>query len=191
MKNKSSAILVALAVTTLQSYAQEEPLPYVTLVAGYNAGWQLDHYQIPAGYIAEVLAIKIVTGSEYPSDPADINTRSQIQISRNGADNNFQVTLTEETIPENLPTFLGPTDFKVIPEGGEGEFTFISLKITPLPTETMTPSNTVVIPDQSGGDFDVILESSIDLVNWTEALPGSYGSQTKKRFFRLRITKTN
>ena len=182
--------LIASALTHAHE-TPETPLPYVTLVAGYNVGFQRDDYQIPEGYIAEVLAIKIVTGSKYTSDPSDINTRSRINITRNGSDNSFDIQLTEETIPLQLPTFLGPIDFRVTPEGGSGEFALISLKITPLPTETITPSNTVVIPDITDGQFQVILESSTDLVNWTEALPGNYGGQIEKRFFRLRVTQTD
>ena len=191
MKTKRIITSILFLATSVFCSAQDSPLPYVTLVAGYNVGFQRDGYQVPEGYIAEVLAIKIVTGTEYSSDPADINTRSRIDISRNGEDNNYQIELTEETTPSQLPTFLGPVEFYVIPEGGTGEFALISLKITPLPTETITPSNTVVIPDIANGQFQVILESSTDLVTWTEALPGNYGAQNEKRFFRLRVTQTN
>jgi len=33
---------------------------------------------------------------------------------------------------------------------------------------------------------NVILESSTDLVTWTQANPGTYGASTTKRFFRVR-----
>lgn len=49
-----------------------------------------------------------------------------------------------------------------------------------------TPSNAVVIPADAAGPVKVILETSIDLVTWTEALPGTYGSSDSKRFFRVR-----
>jgi hypothetical protein len=44
----------------------------------------------------------------------------------------------------------------------------------------------VVIPEDASGPVEIILESSTDLVNWTAANPGTYGSSTVKRFFRVR-----
>ncbi|MCL1922227.1 MAG: hypothetical protein FWG50_14340, partial [Kiritimatiellaeota bacterium] len=49
------------------------------------------------------------------------------------------------------------------------------------------PSTGVVIPEDGVGNVQVIMESSADLVNWTQALPGTYGRTEPKRFFRLRI----
>lgn len=57
-------------------------------------------------------------------------------------------------------------------------------------TTNMVPANAVVIPEDAGGQYQVILESSTDLITWTPALPGSYGGSTQKRFFRTRIVKT-
>lgn len=44
----------------------------------------------------------------------------------------------------------------------------------------------VVIPEDASGPVEIILESSTDLVNWTVANPGTYGSSTARRFFRVR-----
>jgi hypothetical protein len=55
------------------------------------------------------------------------------------------------------------------------------------PTPTQLPSNSVVIPSDANGNVRVVLESSVDMVNWTEALPGTYGASTTKRFFRIRV----
>lgn len=51
------------------------------------------------------------------------------------------------------------------------------------------PENTthaVVIPEDATGPVEIIMESSIDMVTWTRANPGTYGASTEKRFFRLR-----
>jgi len=53
------------------------------------------------------------------------------------------------------------------------------------------PANAVVIPEDAGGQYQVILESSTDLLNWAVANPGTYGGSTPKRFFRTRILKLN
>jgi hypothetical protein len=57
--------------------------------------------------------------------------------------------------------------------------------------QNAVPANAVVIPENASGQFQVILESSTDLVTWTAANPGSYGGTTQKRFFRTRIVQTN
>ncbi|MBI5772971.1 MAG: hypothetical protein HZA89_04405 [Verrucomicrobia bacterium] len=56
-------------------------------------------------------------------------------------------------------------------------------------TPTSQASSTVVVPDDAGGPVQIILESSTDLVTWTAANPGTYGTSTTKRFFRLRAQR--
>jgi hypothetical protein len=51
------------------------------------------------------------------------------------------------------------------------------------------PSNAVVIPSDSSGPVQIILESSEDMVNWNSANPGTYGASTNKRFFRIRAVQ--
>ena len=51
---------------------------------------------------------------------------------------------------------------------------------------TTTPASAVVIPTDATGPVKIILESSTDLVTWTEANPGTYGASTTKRFYRVR-----
>ena len=58
------------------------------------------------------------------------------------------------------------------------------------PSEPFTPSNAVVIPADAGGPVNIILESSTDLITWTSASPGTYGTSTEKRFFRVRAERT-
>ncbi len=54
---------------------------------------------------------------------------------------------------------------------------------------SVTPSNAVVIPNDAAGTFQVILESSTDMITWTAANPGSYSGTTQQRFFRTGIVK--
>lgn len=55
----------------------------------------------------------------------------------------------------------------------------------------VSPSGAVVIPADDGGPVTIVLESSTDLVNWTEGSPGTYGTTTAKRFFRVRAVRSN
>lgn len=52
-----------------------------------------------------------------------------------------------------------------------------------------TASPPAQVPQEAGSNFDVILEQSSDLVNWTPANPGAYAGTETKRFFRTRIVK--
>lgn len=61
--------------------------------------------------------------------------------------------------------------------------------IKPASQISPQPSNAVVIPEDANGSYQVILESSVDMVTWTAANPGTYGGNTPKRFFRTRIVK--
>ena len=47
-------------------------------------------------------------------------------------------------------------------------------------------NSVTVIPENSSGNVNIILEQSTDLVNWTAVDPGSFAPSTAKRFFRVR-----
>ncbi len=50
-------------------------------------------------------------------------------------------------------------------------------------------TNSIPIPAETGTTWNVILEASSDLVNWSPASPGDYPSNTPQRYFRSRIVK--
>lgn len=83
-----------------------------------------------------------------------------------------------------LPIVLvGPATIAV------GGSSFCTVEVS-TPDESFVPSNAVVIPADSAGPVNIILESSADLVTWTAALPGTYGANTTNRFFRVRAQRT-
>ena len=51
------------------------------------------------------------------------------------------------------------------------------------------PSNVAVIPSDANGPFEVILESSVDMIPWNVANPRTFGGDTPRRFFRTRIAR--
>jgi len=65
-------------------------------------------------------------------------------------------------------------------------FVYDLKKTTTSNSSPSLPSNTVVIPTDASGPVEIVMESSKDLVNWTLAEPGTYGTDTPKRFFRIR-----
>jgi hypothetical protein len=85
--------------------------------------------------------------------------------------------------------YAGPLTIKL--EVGPGDrypFVAATYRITNTTGVSVLPSNAVVIPTSSGG-AQIILESSIDLVTWTAATPGTYSSTTQNRFFRVRAVQ--
>jgi hypothetical protein len=57
---------------------------------------------------------------------------------------------------------------------------------SPSSSLSMVPNNSVVIPSSYQGNVEIMLETSNDLVEWTQALPGTYNPATSPRFFRVR-----
>jgi hypothetical protein len=82
--------------------------------------------------------------------------------------------------------FVGPGEVTIVGTGGAAAARLIYKISDNTAVSGSVPSNTVVIPADASGTVNIILESSTDLVTWTAALPGSYGSSTSKRFFRVR-----
>jgi hypothetical protein len=79
----------------------------------------------------------------------------------------------------------GPAVIRVIPfreDTGTSTATFAVTRVG-------TASPPAEVPQEAGSNFDVILEQSSDLVNWTPANPGTYSGTETKRFFRTRIVK--
>ena len=66
--------------------------------------------------------------------------------------------------------------------------TYCTIRITDNPPQ-LSPSTAVVIPADASGPVRIILESSPDLLNWTDALPGTYASSSSNRFFRVRAIR--
>ena len=64
-----------------------------------------------------------------------------------------------------------------------------TIQTSPASALTFTPSSSVVIPNDGAGPVAIILESSTDLINWTAANPGTYGTTSSPRFFRVRAQR--
>ncbi len=52
-----------------------------------------------------------------------------------------------------------------------------------------TASNAAAIPQEAGTVWQVILEASSDLVNWSPVNPGDYPASSPQRYFRTRLVK--
>jgi hypothetical protein len=87
----------------------------------------------------------------------------------------------------NQVVIAGPATI-TLKSGGSGNGAssgFVTLGIT----RVGLASGPTSIPQEAGSTFDVILESSSDLVNWLAVNPGEYSGTEARRFFRTRIVK--
>jgi hypothetical protein len=87
--------------------------------------------------------------------------------------------------------FAGPATI-VLTTGGPGYpsgYSMTTMAVTRVASPSTTPSNAAVIPEDANGQYQVLLESSTDMVTWTPANPGTYSGNVQKRFFRTRIVK--
>ena len=97
--------------------------------------------------------------------------------------------------PTSIPKIAGPAEFRVYlqpyyhPQNSYAYLTTFRITRAVPASNTMVPSTAVVIPNDAEGQFEVILESSIDMITWTPAMPGTYASNNPNRFFRTRIVK--
>jgi len=134
-----------------------------------NSGPAVSSYGIPAGKTMDV-----------------ISTSGVIPIYIVYGTSSFTGTVSNGFATANLVpgTVAGPATVYVENTAGFKIVTF-RLKDNTSTTETV-PTSAVVIPSDATGPVNVILESSSDLVTWTQANPGTYGASTTKRFFRVR-----
>lgn len=67
----------------------------------------------------------------------------------------------------------------------------VTVKLTP-PSEinAIGPSTVLVLPENSTGNHDVVLDSSTDLVNWTPFFSQTVTAPAAANFYRARIVKT-
>ncbi len=61
--------------------------------------------------------------------------------------------------------------------------------LSSLAVPSVAVSSSVVIPEDAAGPVTMVMESSTDMVTWTAANPGTYGTSTPRRFFRIRAVR--
>lgn len=177
--------LIVCAGIAAQVHSQEAPPPYAVLATGdhFNGQTNID---IPSGYLVEIISLDLVTGIDQPGTPGQFDSFSRLEIQRHESPFDFDIRYTSGNIPGALPKFTGPAQIQIFDEGGRNSRAVVGLKIIEFSTSKVIPVNTVVIPSDASGPVQIILESSEDLVTWTPVNPGTYGSSTERRFFRVR-----
>ena len=149
---------------------------YTNLVAGPSQATSL---YIRTGEVARVLSGKLATPSK-------------LTVTLNGSNFDYLSGDFSGSSPSigyipGPPIIAGPATITLVCNNSSPVFCSVEVK---GPTEQLMPSTAVVIPADSGGPVNITLESSTDLITWTGALPGTYGTSTTNRFFRVRAERT-
>lgn len=80
------------------------------------------------------------------------------------------------------------TDIKGVILNSDGSF--LTIKITHAEELTQVgPTSVLVIPENSTGNYDVVVESSGDMTTWSPFVSQTVQSDAAKNFFRVRIVK--
>lgn len=166
-------ILLVLATLCFTSFARAGTITNIVLVTvqGTRVAKTIP---LQAGQTAKVIHV----GGQIPTEMSDII--DGIRISHSGSIN---------------AVFHGPTmiEMAVSPDYANGYSVLVTLEIDPpgpvAPPILNIPSNAVVIPADSAGPVTILLESSVDLITWNSAQPGTYGTSTTNRFFRVRSVR--
>lgn len=159
MNYKLQTCLLALLLITTSAFAE-----IVYLADGDGVSGDT-FYVVPEGHVGVVSGVSL-TG-----------TTAEIRIG----------SAHLRTAPATVFTVPAGTGVRAYAGNSAGDAAFCAVETRAIETgSSYLPQNTVVIPTDAAGDVQIILESSTDLVNWTPASPGTYGSSASQRFFRVR-----
>jgi hypothetical protein len=178
MKISSSSILAALALSASPA-----------VIAGdvVNLTWKKTASEADNAKTATLTLAAGESAKVKFFQSSDVSSHPLLEISAGGI-----------VIPPTMPNVnllqevAGPAVLRLVPwtaSASPADGYLITLDVTRPASPSVTPSNAAVIPEDASGTFTVILESSVDLVTWTPAIPGDYSGNTVKRFFRTRIVK--
>jgi hypothetical protein len=176
-------IVSALLSMSMPASAAEE---LKMLVSGDS---KTDTLELNAGESAKLVYAQYGSTSEYHWNPLGVRfhvTTGGKTLNLAAADNRDSNKYGHEIgnlAPLEVP---GPATITIDWNAGNSSLTKVA---TFKVTRVGTASPPAEVPQEAGSNFDVILEQSSDLVNWTPANPGTYSGTETKRFFRTRIVK--
>jgi len=160
----------AIGSTNISLYVQ------AALTVGTNYNYTTNTLNLSTGQVAKLIYANF-TSSTY----GDVRMRVAVM----GV--SFSVTDSQINASVRPLAFVGPASINLVADAGGAGFCAIELSD---PSDSFLPSNAVVIPADSGGPVNIILESSADLINWYPSLPGAYGANYTNRFFRVRAQRS-
>jgi len=192
MKNKNQFMAACLGLLISPIRLQSETLTFTASAAATsvpNVTVRQTNYtqiDIQTNVVAQILHLhQSINGAQGDG---------YLTIRANGLDFTY-TEITLNSAGNNMPSVIGPATITltaVIIINTVTQGTFRDNMICTISTtkpDQFTPNSAVVVPADSAGPVSIILESSVDMVNWIPANPGTYGTTTTNRFFRVRATR--
>lgn len=183
-----STAAVLLVVFFMRSIPAKADTLTMTVELMPDANTSAKTFTVPSNTVAQVLSAHCRTFGPY--------WQSSIILEVNGRTAGYAGS--ESGVVSNLPPVLvGPAKITLSATWNGSWFPSFSnqlflctIQTTPATSSlSFTPSSSVVIPNDGGGPVTIILESSTDLISWTAANPGTYGTTSSNRFFRVRAQR--
>mgnify|MGYP001284157781 CR=1 FL=1 len=188
MKTKLSILLLA-GVFFLATKTQAEIKTLVVKASDQDVA----SLEVKEGEVAKCIYWNVIsrpTGGVFyvSSDLTVIKNDIHISILKSGGtQDNIGADIS---IGSAFPIVTGPAEIKLRGSSNNSTGGIASFEITPNETATSKAAGpALVLPEGEDGKQKLVLESSTDLVNWTEDSLGSKDSSDKKRFYRLRAVK--
>jgi hypothetical protein len=184
--SKKTLILVAFLFnlflsTTSKAVAQDQSGEIKTTVRDRAGSQQIN---VPEGSVFEV-----ITFTSEGNETTYYGGRSILSVSKDGKDAKFAFSKSgyANDLREVGGKIAGPATVTFESQG----MAMLSYRLVSNTTAQLSavPTSSVVIPANASGPVSIVLESSVDMVTWTLAQPGSYGASTEKRFFRIRAVQ--
>ena len=175
---------VALLAASVCSVSASVSAQYITFVAGPGKPYS-ETINVASNELATVVHLSN-TGNSYLEVVCGGVTNKAYGVGSiiGGISGTFSTTYRHA----NMPIIAGPATLRLGTTEVQSGTIFCTVQIT-KPSSTFTPVNTVVIPNDSNGPVTIVLESSADMVSWVDALPGTYGTTSTNRFFRVRAER--
>ena len=129
-------------------------------------------------------------------DSGEKNWTSYFDVSHDG--NTYGINLSDKRYdsghgymyePENMRTIAGPRT--LTPRNTENNALRIDYKIVRAHDTSLQPSNVISLPADFNGDMEVIVETTTDLLNWSQVYSFTHNSTSQgSRFFRTRVIQS-
>ena len=168
--------LPLLAAVSMASQLFGQSVAYVT----HNVGGSGDNFG-PAQRVLNVSPDAVVEIAGWVPPATSASPNIQIQ---------FEDGTTTQIIRDlsGKPTPVMFTGVTQVTTNASGTSYTVTYRIS-TPSDALF-SSVVTLPAQIGTTWNVSLERSIDLANWTAVAPGSFASDPGLQFFRVRLEKT-
>jgi hypothetical protein len=113
---------------------------------------------------------------------------TQVNLYKDGCQ--FSTVAARNNNPGVGSKVRGPATFQLTISAGNNSSDisrYMTVKITPV---SFPPDKTLIVPPGTN-QVQISLETSTNLVNWSSATNGVYGSPNAAQFFRLKMTPLN